>query len=236
MIEVKQGNCIEVLKTLPENSINTVFTCPSPFGYYVLEGQENMIGAEENLNDYIENLVQICNGCSRVLKPTGNLFIQLGDKFSTFGTLLGIPTKFEMRMRGEGWALNDRLIWHRTENRKQKQNNDFGFLKNYEFIFHYIHRDFYFNIRSKYKNTSVFSYPLEDSYYSNEFDSGLPTELYKMIIDTTTKEGDVLLDPLAGSGKLGAVAKKMNRNAILIDIDPEICSLMRIRLGLENNK
>ena len=232
-MQVLQGNCIDVLKTLPENSVDTVFTCPSPFGYYVLEGQENMIGAEENLHNYIENLVQICNECSRVLKPTGNLFIQLGDRYNELGTLSGIPTKFEMRMREEGWALNDRLIWYRTEtNRKIKIKQEKGFLKNYETILHFIHRDFYFNTNSKYARTSVFSYPLEDTYYTNEFDSGLPTELFKMVIDTTTKENDVLLDPLAGSGKLGVVAKKMNRDAILIDINPEMCNLMRIRLGL----
>lgn len=229
-MQVLQGNCIQVLQTLPENSIDCIYTCPSPFNYY--ENEPNYIGGEKNLDNYIENLVEICNACSRVLKTTGNLFIQIPDQFSTLGTLLGIPTKFEMRMRGEGWALNDRLIWHRTETRKREYIEK-GFLKNYEFIFHYVHRDFYFNIRSKYKNTSVFSYPLEDTYYTNEFDSGLPTELFKMVIDTTTKEGDVVLDPLAGSGKLGVVAKKMNRDAILIDINFECCESMKARLGLQ---
>jgi site-specific DNA-methyltransferase (adenine-specific) len=227
-MQVIHGSAIEVLRTLPENSIDVVYTCPSPFEYYK---DPNLIGGEENLNDYIQNLVQICNECSRVLKPTGNLFIQLGDKFTRLGTLLGIPTIFERRMIGEGWALNDRLIWHRSETQKRTYQEK-GFLKNYEYIFHFIHRDFYFNTKSKYINTSVFSYPLEDSYYTNEFDSGLPTELSKMVIDTCCPEKGTVLDPLAGSCKLGIVAKKLNRDFIGIDINLETVELARIRLGL----
>ena len=68
-----------MLRGLEENSVDVVYTCPSPFEYYK---DPNLIGGEENLNDYINNLVEICNECSRVLKPTGNLFIQLGDKFT----------------------------------------------------------------------------------------------------------------------------------------------------------
>jgi DNA modification methylase len=190
-----------------------------------------MIGGEEKLDDYLSNLVEICSECSRVLKPTGNLFIQLGDKFTRLGTLLGIPVKFEMRMIGEGWALNDRLIWHRTETSKRKYE-ECGFLKNYEYIFHFIHRDYYFNTKSKYINTSVFSYPLEDSYYTNEFDSGLPVELSKMVIDTCCPPNGTVLDPLCGSAKLGIVAKKVNRDFIGIDIDFKTVELARIRLGL----
>lgn len=230
MIEVKQGDCIEVLKGLPENSVDCVYTCPSPFGYY--ENEPDYVGGEKEPAEYIINLIKICEECSRVLKPTGNMFIHLGDQYNKNGSLIGIPTAFEYAMKGLGFILNDRLIWHRTETRKLKKNNDYGFLKNYEFIFHYVHKDFYFNIRSKYKNTSIFSYPLEDTYYTNEFDSGLPIELYRMILDTTTKEGDVVLDPLAGSGKLGVVAKKMNRNFIGIDINLETVEACRIRLGL----
>ena len=114
----------------------------------------------------------------------------------------------------------------------KKKYEDKGFLKNYEFIFHFVHKDFYFNTNSKYIKTSIHSYPLEDTYYTNEFDSGLPEHLSRIIIDSSCPPNGVVLDPLAGSGKLGVVAKKMNRDAILIDIDPEMCNLMKIRLGL----
>jgi DNA modification methylase len=233
-LKVLHGDAIQVLKEMEENSIDSVYTAPSPFQYYYLpedEKEDERIGGEKLLSNYIHNLVALCNECSRVLKPTGNLFIQIPDQFSQFGTLLGVPTLFEVQMKGEGFMLNDRLIWYRTETGPRKYK-DKGFLKNYEFIFHFVHKDFYFNTNSKYIKSSVLSYPIEDSYYTNEFDSGLPSKLSEIIIDTTVPPNGVILDPLAGSCKLGVVAKRMNRYFIGIDINLETVEAARIRLGL----
>jgi DNA modification methylase len=237
-LKVLHGDAIQVLKEMEENSIDTVYTAPSPFQYYYLPDTDidERIGGEKSLKDYIFNLVNLCNECSRVLKPTGNLFIQIPDQFSQFGTLLGVPTLFEAQMKGEGFMLNDRLIWHRTEsnitNKKISKYKEKGFLKNYEFIFHFVHKDFYFNTNSKYCKSSILSYPIEDTYYTNEFDSGLPSKLSEIIIDTTVPAGGVILDPLCGSAKVGVVAKKMNRDFIGIDINLETVEAARIRLGL----
>jgi adenine-specific DNA-methyltransferase len=232
-LKVLHGDAIQVLKEMEENSIDTVYTAPSPFQYYYLPDTDidERIGGEKSLKDYIFNLVNLCNECSRVLKPTGNLFIQIPDQFSQFGTLLGVPTLFEAQMKGEGFMLNDRLIWYRTETGPRKYK-DKGFLKNYEFIFHFVHKDFYFNTNSKYIKSSVLSYPIEDSYYTNEFDSGLPSKLSEIIIDTTVPPNGVILDPLCGSAKVGVVAKRMNRYFIGIDINLETVEAARIRLGL----
>ena len=233
-MKILHGDSVSILKTLDENSIDTVYTAPSPFQYYydpADKEEDPRIGGEKSLKDYITNLVNLCNECSRVLKPTGSLFIQIPDNYSIFGTLLGIPSLFEVQMKGEGWMLNDRLIWHRTETRNIKYKEK-GFLKNYEFIFHFVHKDFYFNTSSKYIKTSVFSYPIEDSYFTNEFDSGLPEQLTRIIIDTTVPPNGIILDPLCGTGKVGVVAKKMNRDFIGIDISLDNVERCRTRLGI----
>lgn len=233
MIEVKQGNCIEVLKEMEQNSIDTIYMCPSPFGYY--ENEPNLIGGEKNITEYANNIREICDTCKLVLKPTGSLFVQVPDVFTPFGNLASIPTYFEMQMLVvSGWRLNDRLIWNRTEARNRKDPKpEMGFIKNYEMIFHYtVDDEFYFNEKSKYAKTSVFSYPLEDSYYTNEFDSGLPYQLSEMVIDTTCPPNGTVLDPLCGSGKVGVVAKRMNRNFIGIDINLDTVEACRIRLSV----
>jgi len=217
---------------MKRESVDTVFTCPSPFGYYEKE-EENLVGSEYTLQKYIESLVQIVESCRPVLKTTGSLFIQLGDQFTPYGNLAGIPTLFETMMRGNNMLLNDRLIWYRTEKHQLKNYRDQGFLKNYEFIFHYVKQnDFYFNYKSKYARTSIHSYPIEDTYYTNEFDSGLPYQLSEMVIDTTVPKGGVILDPLCGSAKVGVVAKKMGRDFIGIDLNLETVEAARIRLGI----
>jgi DNA modification methylase len=163
-MKILHGDAFSVLKGMEENSIDTVYTAPSPFQYYYLptdveKQDDERIGGEKLLSNYIHNLVYLCEQCSRVLKPTGNLFIQIPDQFSQFGTLLGVPTLFEAQMKGEGFMLNDRLIWHRTEsnitNKKISKYKEKGFLKNYEFIFHFVHKDFYFNTNSKYIKSSI---------------------------------------------------------------------------------
>jgi|GEM_PF-3532491 len=230
-MQVLQGDAISVLQKLPKESVDVVYTCPSPFGYYEKE-EESLIGGEKELTRYVEDLVVLVKNCEPVLKSTGSLFIQLGDQFTPQGYLAGIPIFFEMLMRGTNMLLNDRLIWHRI--RKLKNYKDKGFFKNYEFIFHYVKSDnFYFNERSKYAMTSIYIYPLEDSYNTNEFDSGLPEQLFRMVINTCCPENGVTMDPLCGSAKLGVVAKKMNRDFIGIDINQTMVELSRIRLGLD---
>jgi DNA modification methylase len=220
-----------VLKeSVPKESVDVVYTAPAPFGFY--ENKEN-IGGEERLVDYITNLINLCNACKPVLKESGSIFIQIPDVFTPYGDLAGIPSTFEHFIRA-GWFLNDRLLWHRKESINVSKYQDRGFLKNYEFIFHLV-KDmdlFYINTHSKYIRTSVHSYAIEDSYFSNEFDSGLPEQLTRIIIDTSCPENGTILDPLAGTAKVGVVAKKMNRNFIGIDINKEVVEMCKIRLGI----
>jgi DNA modification methylase len=233
MIQVLHGDSISVLKEMEKETIDTVYMCPSPFGYY--ENEPDYVGGEHKIVDYIDSIIKICNSSFGVLKKSGNLFVQVPDVFTPFGNLASIPSYFEMLMvKTGGWTLNDRLIWHRTETNRKPRKPEAGFIKNWEMIFHFIIDEdhFYFNEKSKYVKTSVFSYPLEDTYYTNEFDSGLPYQLSEMVIDTTVPKGGIILDPLCGSGKVGVVAKKMNRDFIGIDINLETVEACRIRLGL----
>jgi len=46
-----------------------------------------------------------------------------------------------------------------------------------------------------------------------------PIELLKRIILTSTNEGDLILDPMAGTGTTGYVAQALNRNFVMIEIN-----------------
>lgn len=48
-----------------------------------------------------------------------------------------------------------------------------------------------------------------------------PKELIKLLLEMTTKKGDIILDPFSGSGVISLTAKEMNRNYISIEIDTE---------------
>ncbi len=58
-----------------------------------------------------------------------------------------------------------------------------------------------------------------------------PEELLKRVILSTTKQGDVVLDPFFGTGTTGAVAKKLKRNYIGIEREPEYIKLAKNRIA-----
>lgn len=57
-----------------------------------------------------------------------------------------------------------------------------------------------------------------------------PEQLPELCIKAASKQGQTVLDPFAGSGTTGIVAKKLGRNAVLLDISFEYVELMQDRL------
>ena len=57
-----------------------------------------------------------------------------------------------------------------------------------------------------------------------------PEKLLERIILMTSDEGDIVLDPVAGSGTTGFVAKELGRDFIMFDINPDAVEIMKKRL------
>jgi len=78
------GNSLEVLKQLPSESVDCVVTSPPYWNLrdYSVEGQ---IGLEADFRDYIEKLLSIFDEVHRILKPTGTLWVNLGDTYGGSG-------------------------------------------------------------------------------------------------------------------------------------------------------
>ncbi len=64
--------------------------------------------------------------------------------------------------------------------------------------------------------------------------TGYPTQkpeaLAERIVRASSDVGDVVLDPFAGSGTVGAVAARLERRFVLIDENAEAIDVMRARL------
>ncbi len=75
------GDCLEVLKTLPNDSVQCCVTSPP---YYRLKdyGTDVQIGLENTPEMYIYRLVQVFREVRRVLKPDGTLWLNLGDSYA----------------------------------------------------------------------------------------------------------------------------------------------------------
>lgn len=80
MNEIKQGDSLAVLKTLPNESIDCIVTSPP---YWALRDYDTpgQLGLEPTFQEYIAKLCEIFDEAHRVLKKTGTCWVNLGDTY-----------------------------------------------------------------------------------------------------------------------------------------------------------
>jgi len=137
------GDCLSILKTLPEESVDCCVTSP-PYYYLRDYGIDGQIGLEDTPDEYVNRLVKVFREVRRVLKNDGTLWLNLGDSYygrtkgnlpthcvSTIETgkridagtpqtcglkskdLIGIPWMAAFALRADGWYLRSDIIWNK---------------------------------------------------------------------------------------------------------------------------
>ena len=76
---------------------------------------------------------------------------------------------------------------------------------------------------------------LKDSQGHRLHSTQKPAELLRRVLLTSSKEGDTVLDPVAGVGTTGFVAKTLNRRFIMVEINPVYVEAIQNRLEGANN-
>ena len=89
--KILQGDCLEVLKSLPDNSVDCCVTSPPYFGLRDY-GNPEQIGLEETPELFVQKIVNVFAEVKRVLKPTGTLWLNLGDSYAGSGKGAGDTT------------------------------------------------------------------------------------------------------------------------------------------------
>ena len=83
---------------------------------------------------------------------------------------------------------------------------------------------------------SVIECPLNIGFVGRKEQTGHPAQkpvaVFKPLYEMTTVEGDLIFDPMAGSGTTGDAARKLGRNAVLCDHSEEYTRIMEKRLGV----
>ena len=137
------GDCIEQMRTMPDNSVNCCVTSPPYFGLrdYGMAGQ---IGLEETPDAFIARLVEVFREVRRVLRNDGTCWVNMGDSYaanrsyqvaSTKGgpkhgqaqigpgskvpeglkpkDRMMIPARIALALQADGWWLRDEIVWHK---------------------------------------------------------------------------------------------------------------------------
>ena len=81
--KVLQGDCIESLKTLDDESVNCCVTSPPYWGLRDY-GETNQLGLEETPEEYVANMVKVFSEVKRVLTKDGTLWLNLGDSYYNY--------------------------------------------------------------------------------------------------------------------------------------------------------
>lgn len=226
--KVIEGNALDKLKLIPSESIDTVFTSPEPpFNYKEME-----------------ELWHIMLELPRVLKPSGSIWMQLGDYHNTDGAMTLIPERFLYEMVvSYDWKLRSKLIWHRSspdhlDPPSQDITATFSnlprFKRDWEYVYWFVKDMHQYYMDSKLVNldSSVITTPYSAP-RARSFESGFPMDLIQQTAIASTPPHGTILDPFCGTGTTGVVALHSNMNFIGIEVNPRLIPLINKRLEMQ---
>jgi site-specific DNA-methyltransferase (adenine-specific) len=112
------GDARSVLGRIAPRSVDVVVTSPPYFGLRAYGEEPDQLGHEASIDEYVRALLAVCRDLGRVLKPTGSLWLNLGDSYSrskSWGappkSLLLAPERLLLGLVREGWLVRNRLVW-----------------------------------------------------------------------------------------------------------------------------
>ncbi|EBD1778572.1 site-specific DNA-methyltransferase [Campylobacter jejuni] len=227
-----QGNCLEILKTIPDKSIDLIFADPPYFmqtqGELLRTNGEVFSGVNddwdkfESLKAYDDFCKIWLSECRRILKDDASIWV-IGSFQNIF--------RLGYIMQDLGfWILND-IIWNKPNPVPNFKGTRFcnshetliwcSKHKNSKYTFNYKTMKFLNNNKQE---KSVWNIGI---CIGNERLKGIdgkkihstqkPEILLEKIILSSTKKGDLILDPFFGTGTTGAIAKKLGRYYIGIE-------------------
>jgi site-specific DNA-methyltransferase (adenine-specific) len=245
--KVIQGDCLEVMKTLPDKSIDMVLTSPPYDNLRTYKG-------------YTFDFEGIAKELFRITKDGGVVVWVVGDA-TIKGSETGTSFKQALYFKEIGFNLHDTMIYQKTNpipltHNRYEQGFEYMFVfskgkpktfnpilidvktpnkkykwKNKEVGSSKRERDEITFSKSKKIKLNIFEYALIGNRDAGKHPAPFPEKLAEDHILSWSNEGDTILDPMAGSGTTLKMAKKNNRNYIGIEISEEYIEIINKRLG-----
>ncbi|GAP09106.1 DNA modification methylase [Bellilinea caldifistulae] len=237
------GDSRDVLKTVPDNSIDLIFTSP-PYNFGLEYDQQDDAHKWEQ---YFDKLFAIFDECIRVLKYGGRIAVNIQPLFSDYIPSHHMISNFflsrKMIWKGEIlWEKNNYNCKYTAWGSWKSPSNPY--LKyTWEFIEIFAkgtlkkagkpeHVDI---SAEEFKEWVVAKWNIAPERKMKEFGhpAMFPEKLAERVIKLFSFVGDVVLDPFNGVGTTTAVAKKLGRKFIGIDISQEYCEIAKKRINLD---
>ena len=220
MIDLKCGDCLKLMKDIPDKSIDLVVTDPP---YKIVQGgctnkavrlkgsNQEQLKKGTLFNNNSIKFNEWIPEVYRVLKNNSHCYIMSNDR--NINELLNVCEKV-------GFKLLNILVWG-----KSKHSPNRYYLKNCEFIV--------FLRKGKAKNINNMGTKqllLIDNVENKNHPSEKPIKLMEILIKNSSNEQDKVLDPFMGSGSTGVACINTNRNFIGIELDEKYFKIAKERI------
>jgi len=249
-IVVYYGDCLDLLKSIPDESLQLVVTSPP---YNIGKEYEKRL----QLDLYLRQQAQVIAECVRTLSPKGSICWQVGNYVDT-GAIIPLDTVLYPIFSSSGLRMRNRIIWHFEHGLHCSRR----FSGRYEVIMWFTKSDDYvFNldpvrIPQKYPGKKYFKGAKIGQYSCNPLGKNpgdlwvipnvksnhvektkhpcqFPVELIERLVLSLTNEADWVLDPFLGTGTTIIAAIRHGRRGIGAETVPEYVELARQRIQQE---
>lgn len=213
-----QGDCLEIMKDIPNNSIDLIVTDPP---YKIITGGDSgnrpkgILAGNRKLFEH-QTDIKISDWISelyRVLKDGTHCYI--------FSNSLNLSEMLNESKRC-GFKLHNLLIWQ-----KNNVTPSQFYMKNCEYVL------FLRKGKAKWINNignSKTVHQFDNIIGNKNHPTEKPVSLMRFYIENSSNEGDVVLDPFMGSGSTGIACLNTNRKFIGIELDEKYFGIAKERI------
>jgi len=247
-----QGDCLDLLKQVPDKSIKLIVTSPP---YNLGKVYEKRL----RLEHYLQQQKQIIEECVRVLSDEGSICWQVGNYVNN-GEIIPLDIALFPIFSSLGLHLRNRIVWQFGHGLHASKR----FSGRYEVILWFTKSNQYtFNldpirVPQKYPQKKYFKGPKKGELSGNPLGKNpsdiwdvpnvksnhiektihpcqFPIELIERLVLSMTVENDWVLDPFMGVGSTAIAALIHNRKAIGAEIMSEYIEVARDRIQKASN-
>lgn len=223
--QIVQGDCFEVLPKIKSKTVDLILTDPP----YLISRKSNFKNSDNAKFNGISidfgewdkeefDIEKLLSEYYRVLKPGGTLVI-----------FYDVWKSNQVKIFAEKAGFKQPRVCQWLKTNPVPINSKINYLSNAsEFFFTFV-KSKKPTFNSQYDN-GVYQYPLCHGKERTKHPTQKPLPLIKDLILKHSNEGDLVLDTFGGSGTTGLACKMLNRNFILVEMDPEYVEISNNRI------